>query len=220
MRRGKLGCRVLTPNAGGVKNYMKRLDNRISRCDASLCRRAGFNIDSTACIDGRDKRLRPPGRPARRQSTAGVSGTRHQLPPSPAPKLGKARIRSQSSSRDAQIQDNKAEAILCGSCFLGGREHYGEAAKVKLLLPTSRTRIAPFDVNSPGRASFSICSDALVESRFISHSLPIRLADTLRSLPAREQHHRCQLPAARPAPPVHPRKGAGYDKNSSMEAKI
>ena len=72
MRRGKLRSRVLTPNAGGVKNYMKRLDNRISRCDASLCRRAGFSIDSTACIDGRDKRLRPPGRPARRQSTTSI----------------------------------------------------------------------------------------------------------------------------------------------------
>ena len=80
MRRGKLGCRVLTPNAGGVKNYMKRLDNKISRCDASLCRRADFSIDSTACIDGRDKRLRPPGRPARRQSTAGVSGTDTNFP--------------------------------------------------------------------------------------------------------------------------------------------
>ena len=96
MRRGKLGCRVLTPNAGGVKNYMKRLDNRISRCDASLCRRAGFNIDSTACIDGRDKRLRPPGRPARRQSTAGVSGTDtnfpRPLPPSSERQVGRLKV--------------------------------------------------------------------------------------------------------------------------------
>ena len=80
MCRGKLHSHVLTPNAGSVKNYMKRLDNRISRRDASLCRRAGFSIDSTACIDGRDKRLRPPGRPARRQSTTSVSGTDTSFP--------------------------------------------------------------------------------------------------------------------------------------------
>ena len=30
----------------------------------------------------------------------------------------------------------------------------------------------------------------------------------------------CQLPASRPAPGVHPRKGAGYHKNSSTKAKI
>ena len=71
---------MLTPNAGSVKNYMKRLDNRVSRRDASLCRRAGFSIDRTACIDGRDKRLRPPGRPARSQSTARVSGTDTSFP--------------------------------------------------------------------------------------------------------------------------------------------
>ena len=94
MRRGKLGCRVLTPNAGGVKNYMKRLDNKISRCDASLCRRADFSIDSTACIDGRDKRLRPPGRPARRQSTAGVSGTDTNFP-RPLPPSSERRSPSQ-----------------------------------------------------------------------------------------------------------------------------
>ena len=80
MCRGKLHSHVLTPNAGSVKNYMKRLDNRISRRDASLCRRAGFSIDRTACIDGRDKRLRPPGRPARSQSTARVSGTDTSFP--------------------------------------------------------------------------------------------------------------------------------------------
>ena len=80
MCRGKLRSRVLTPNAGSVKNYMKRLDNRVSRRDASLCRRAGFSIDRTACIDGRDKRLRPPGRPARSQSTARVSGTDTSFP--------------------------------------------------------------------------------------------------------------------------------------------
>ena len=80
MRRGKLHSHVLTPNAGSVKNYMKWLAHRISRRDANLCRRAGFSIDRTACIDGRDKRLRPPGRPARRQSTAGVSGTDTSFP--------------------------------------------------------------------------------------------------------------------------------------------
>ena len=101
MRRGKLGCRVLTPNAGGVKNYMKRLDNRISRCDASLCRRAGFNIDSTACIDGRDKRLRPPGRPARRQSTAGVSGTDTNFP-RPLPPSSERRRLSQKLKHGGQ----------------------------------------------------------------------------------------------------------------------
>ena len=80
MCRGKLHSHVLTPNAGSVKNYMKRLDNRISRRDAGLCRRAGFSIGSTACVDGRDKRLRPPGRPARRQSTTRVSGTDTSFP--------------------------------------------------------------------------------------------------------------------------------------------
>ena len=80
MRRRKFRPGVLTPNAGGVKNYMERLDNRISRRDAGLCRRADFSIDSTACVDGRDKRLRPPGRPARRQSTARVSGTDTSFP--------------------------------------------------------------------------------------------------------------------------------------------
>ena len=80
MCRGKLHSHVLTPNAGSVKNYMKRLAHRISRRDASLCRRAGFSIDRTACIDGRDKRLRPPGRPARSQSTARVSGTDTSFP--------------------------------------------------------------------------------------------------------------------------------------------
>lgn len=30
----------------------------------------------------------------------------------------------------------------------------------------------------------------------------------------------CQLPASLPVPPVHARKRAGYDKNSSMEAKV
>ena len=92
MCRGKLRSRVLTPNAGSVKNYMKRLDNRISRRDASLCRRAGFSIDRTACIDGRDKRLRPPGRPARSQSTARVSGTDTSFP-RPRPSSEKRRVR-------------------------------------------------------------------------------------------------------------------------------
>ena len=80
MDRSKLRPGVLTPNTGSVKNYMKRLAHRISRRDASLCRRAGFSIDRTACIDGRDKRLRPPGRPARSQSTARVSGTDTSFP--------------------------------------------------------------------------------------------------------------------------------------------
>lgn len=80
MRRGKLHSHVLTPNAGSVKNYMKWLAHRISRRDAGLCRRVGFSIDSTACVDGRDKRLRPPGRPARRQSTTRVSGTDTSFP--------------------------------------------------------------------------------------------------------------------------------------------
>lgn len=30
----------------------------------------------------------------------------------------------------------------------------------------------------------------------------------------------CHSPASRPVPDVHPRKRAGYDKNSSMEAKV
>ena len=107
MRRGKLGCRVLTPNAGGVKNYMKRLDNRISRCDASLCRRAGFSIDSTACIDGRDKRLRPPGRPARRQSTTSIhqvnSGLSRPKRPRSETRVGRLKVMQNCLDREYRV---------------------------------------------------------------------------------------------------------------------
>ena len=87
MRRRKLGSRVLTPDAGGVKKYMERLGNKISLSDANLCRRVVFSIGGTIYIDGWDERLPPPGRPARRQSTTSIhhinSGlSRPKRPPS------------------------------------------------------------------------------------------------------------------------------------------
>ena len=92
MRRRKLGSRVLTPDAGGVKKYMERLGNKISLSDANLCRRVVFSIGGTIYIDGWDERLPPPGRPARRQSTP-----RPRLPASPGrPSSERRRARQKS----------------------------------------------------------------------------------------------------------------------------
>ncbi len=96
MRRRKLGSRVLTPDAGGVKKYMERLGNKISLSDANLCRRVVFSIGGTIYIDGWDERLPPPGRPARRQSTAGVSGTDTNFPCTLPPSSERRRARQKS----------------------------------------------------------------------------------------------------------------------------